>query len=216
MQNNTEISVKYIIARYNEDITWLNELKKEDVIIYNKGTPLNIDNEILLKNVGKEPHTYLKYIIDNYNNLPDICVFSQGKVEDHIYGRAKDSISLLKLFRDQAVKNEISDFTTFINYDKNWTDDWNMRYPPTDIHQKADIYVDGIIVPFIDWFHKNIEPDITNLSKFYPNCLFAVSKKLILKRSKAYYENLLKQLDWKINTIVDAFMERSWYYIFCM
>jgi len=70
-----------IVARYNEDISWTNEF--ENVLIYNKGTPLNLPNEIILPNVGREPHTYYKYIYDNYDNLDDYVVFLQGNPFDH-------------------------------------------------------------------------------------------------------------------------------------
>ena len=62
---------KIIIARYNENINWLNSLVN-NCIIYNKGEKLDIDNQIILKNVGRESHTYLNYIISNYENLPNI------------------------------------------------------------------------------------------------------------------------------------------------
>jgi len=38
------MSYKIIVARYNEDIEWLNS-EKENCIIYNKGNKLNICNE---------------------------------------------------------------------------------------------------------------------------------------------------------------------------
>ena len=31
-----------------------------------------------------ESETYLRYIIENYDNLPDCCVFSQAKIKDHM------------------------------------------------------------------------------------------------------------------------------------
>ena len=56
------MSYKIIVARFNEDIEWLNS-EKENCIIYNKGNKLNIHNEIPLQNVGRESDTYLNYII---------------------------------------------------------------------------------------------------------------------------------------------------------
>ena len=51
-----------VIARYNENVEWSKQFS--NVIIYNKGTSLKGDyNEILLKNVGREGHTYYKHII---------------------------------------------------------------------------------------------------------------------------------------------------------
>ena len=38
------MSYKIVVARYNENIEWLNS-EKSNCIIYNKGNKLNIDNE---------------------------------------------------------------------------------------------------------------------------------------------------------------------------
>ena len=79
----TLMKTKYIVARYNESIDWLN-FAMDKRVIFNKGEKLNIPNEILVPNVGRESETYLRYIIENYDNLPDICVFLQGRISDHI------------------------------------------------------------------------------------------------------------------------------------
>ena len=55
----------------NVDLEWLNPII-DNCIIYNKGNKLGLSNEIILDNVGREAETYLHYIIDNYDNLPDI------------------------------------------------------------------------------------------------------------------------------------------------
>jgi len=65
--------MKIVVARYNENIDWTFQFP--NAIIYNKGEPLNIPNEVMLKNVGWEGHTYYKYICDNYDNLDDYTIF---------------------------------------------------------------------------------------------------------------------------------------------
>ena len=71
-----------IVARYNENIKWTEQFS--NVIVYNKGNKLNEDyNEIVLPNVGREGHTYYKYIYDNYENLGDYTIFLQGNPFDH-------------------------------------------------------------------------------------------------------------------------------------
>ena len=63
-----------IVSRFNEDISSLNNYKEFKIIIYNKGNELKKDNfkEIIkLKNVGRESHTWLNHIVENYYNLND-------------------------------------------------------------------------------------------------------------------------------------------------
>ena len=82
-----ERPVKIIVARYNEDLSWMKEspFNKFRYIVYNKGInddfeKCNVDKIIQLPNVGRCDHTYLYYIIENYNKLSDIAVFFLGSL----------------------------------------------------------------------------------------------------------------------------------------
>jgi len=56
-----------VVARYNENIEWTKQFT--NVIIYNKGEKLEDEfYQVFLNNVGREGHTYYKYIYDNYEN----------------------------------------------------------------------------------------------------------------------------------------------------
>jgi hypothetical protein len=74
-----------VVARYNENISYLTPFEKVSVI-YNKGDD-NIQEEFIniikLPNIGRESHTYLYHIINNYNNLADNTIFIQGNITDH-------------------------------------------------------------------------------------------------------------------------------------
>ena len=69
------MSIIVVVAKYKEDINWVNELNYP-YIVYDKSKDY--------PNVGRESETYLRYIIDNYNNLPDRIVFLQGHPFDHL------------------------------------------------------------------------------------------------------------------------------------
>jgi hypothetical protein len=76
-----------VISRYNESIDWVNSLKF-DYLIYNKGEQIsNLDREkvINVPNDGREAETYLRYITENYYNLPDQIYFLQGNPFDHCH-----------------------------------------------------------------------------------------------------------------------------------
>ena len=54
-----------IIARYNENLEWLEKYQDFKIIIYNKGQKLKknrLFNIIDLKNIGRESHTWLYHI----------------------------------------------------------------------------------------------------------------------------------------------------------
>lgn len=94
--------MKIIIARYKEDISWIKDIKKElkDIVVYNKGTSLNIDNEIMMENVGKEGHTFYKYIYDHYDELDDYIMFLQGNPFDHL----PNAINVINQFIENEYK----------------------------------------------------------------------------------------------------------------
>ena len=71
--------IQYVIARYNEDVSWATDLKHK--IIYDKGTPL--PGSVVLPNIGREAHTYLHHVITNYDTLAEYTCFLQGHPFDH-------------------------------------------------------------------------------------------------------------------------------------
>jgi hypothetical protein len=78
-----------VISRYNENIDWVKNIDTRlfDIYIYNKGSVIQEIpncNIINLNNTGRESHTYLYHIINNYSNLPERIVFTQAHPFDHV------------------------------------------------------------------------------------------------------------------------------------
>ena len=65
-----------VIARFAHSLEWLSDIKIP-YIIYNKGEDDLKFSNIRIPNRGREGETYLRYIIENYNNLPDMIIFCQ-------------------------------------------------------------------------------------------------------------------------------------------
>jgi hypothetical protein len=75
-----------VISRFRENLDWI-KLLEIPYKIYNKGIdsgygPTEFECEII-PNTGRESETYLRFIIDNYQNLPEFIVFLQGNPFDH-------------------------------------------------------------------------------------------------------------------------------------
>jgi hypothetical protein len=84
-RESKEISV--VISRYAENLDWVNMLEKKSSrlkpIIYNKGDEFICPfKQIRLPNIGKNDHTYLYHIVNNYNNLAPITIFCHGSSYD--------------------------------------------------------------------------------------------------------------------------------------
>jgi hypothetical protein len=205
------MSYKIVVARYNEDISWLGP-EMNNCIIYNKGNKLNLKNEIILDNIGRESETYLNYIIINYNNLPDVVVFTQARIDDH-RGR-NDPNYLLKLKNEALVHSKTREF--IVHYQTFhgthcWDRKWNCK---NNTFYLSENYKNNKPVVFDDWFKKYINAHYPNPITIYPNGIFAVRKELILQHPVEYYKQLIEQVNHHINSTEGHFFERSWYYIF--
>lgn len=99
-----------VTSHYNEDLQWLEDTDKSVVLCSKKLESVNCP---VSKNVGNECTSYLKFIIENYDNLPEFVAFihghenawhQKGNLLDLIYNNAKykeyDFISLNNFFID--------------------------------------------------------------------------------------------------------------------
>ena len=184
-----------VIARYSENVEWSKQFP--NVIIYNKGTKLeNGYNEISLDNVGREGHTYYKYICDNYQNLAEYTIFLQGTPFDHsqnIITNLTEYINNKELSIDFEFLSEYI-FTTTLNIEsiKNWQ--------CKNIHKTWE-RIFGI---------NNNNQEII----FGAGAQFIVSKSSILKNTKEFYENIVKILEYHISPDEVYDIERFHAYIF--
>jgi hypothetical protein len=75
----------FIIARYNENIEWVENLEG-DINIYNKGKDFPFPYpRVDVPNIGRESETFVRGIVENYEilNNYDSMVFLQGQPFDH-------------------------------------------------------------------------------------------------------------------------------------
>ncbi len=206
----TKISFEVVVARYNEDISWvLKEFPNENIIIYNKGEdnlgdlPSNV-SVIKLPNIGREAHTYLYHIINNYDHLTDRIMFLQGNPYEHPLFlpliRYKDNIGL-------NCKNIIAKCQSPVSL-QDLTEDTTKQQKKIFPHLKTDYNLTKFLHQFINPSYPT-ESDNTSVN----GAQFAVDKKIILNNSKNYYQKLLTTLK-TIDPIEGYYFERLWDVIF--
>jgi hypothetical protein len=187
--------MKIIIARYNEDINWTRKfyetLGLSNVIIYNKGIILDISNEISMKNVGREGHTFFKYIYDNYDNLDNYTIFLQGNPYDHLPNL--DNI-LLKYINDEKIGNLNINFEFLSNNILKCNLNgcrYHNNIPLRKVYNKL--------------FKCRKEP---NEIIFGAGGQFIISKEKILYNPKEFYLEIVKILEYNISPIEGYVIER--------
>jgi hypothetical protein len=166
--------------------------------VYTKG-PNPDPNYIPLPNIGREAHTFLHHIVNNYDRLDDDILFTNGGIckGDHrsnifkacLNGTPGPYMESLGPARDFTIE-----------------------------HWAGSTGVNGELVlaetrPFSEWYTKNIK-EFKDDYIWTPNGIFRTTRDQILKRPKSYYEELLRQASAGTSTEVAHYLERSWYSLF--
>ena len=208
---------KKIISRYNEDVSWIDF---DDTIIFNKGEHLKSNIETInLPNAGREAQTWTYYIINNYQNLPDICFFIQANPFDHSEDIKK------RLLVDYKYPTPLT-----YRYTKLWPGKEKTKYDLCFEVNNLKVRMGNI-----NYFgHKNFQAT----QSWFANCwneifkckvpsnyyygygaMWAVPKKFILNRSLNFWNNinelLLKSTNEAYQSTIDAWaMEALWAAVF--
>jgi hypothetical protein len=209
----TDINAKtneIVIARYQEDISW-SYVYKDVCKIYNKSLKeleYQSDNVVQLKNVGREAHTYLYHIINHYDNLADMTLFTQGNITDHMEPDTDLGLFFDKRF-DFIVKNGshtngYDPLTGRLIHCGKW-----LKELETGKMRKAK-------QSFIEWSRNILQIDFRGRVIFFgPGAIFSVTRELIQKKPISFYKYLLSFLEDHANPEEGHYLERTWVYIFC-
>ena len=216
-----------VVSQYKESIDWMDEfdLSNFDVTIYMKYYKQPVTSEyrcIPLQNVGREGATYMHHIIENYDHLPEIVLFTAaGLLEsEDKYNKFKHVYKDIHLASKRGIvavttsSNNISNFTK-----NNWQGTTSINY--IDRHEYDDsscntCLIPASIRPYGEWakhfLHINI--DNTKPTIWSSKGIFAVSKESILRYPKSLYEKILQELSVGDNIEAGHFLERSYVQMF--
>jgi hypothetical protein len=177
--------------------------------VYNKGDDedfekLNVIKIINLKNVGRESHTYLYHIINNYDNLANKTIFFQGRIDDHKTLQIKDYFDNND-FTGKINTPDMAILKESIKHFGKWKDE------KTSGAMRSCNYIP------LDWITNIIGTEMDIKQKKFNTvwcAIFSISKELILKKPKIFYENILRYVDYHPNPEEGHLLERAWYSIF--
>lgn len=191
--------INCVVSRYKKNVDWVYKLNNiTNIFIYDKETPENKYN--IPVNKGQEASVYLKYIVDNYDNLSEFtfflhddeyCWHHSGSIIDK-YNEAVEEIKKGKLYyniNDQNVLGSIIS-NKWYTHILSWYSEFIEKYIPINRLPKKDWTVG----------HRG-------------SAQFIVHKSLITKLPKKFYEDLY---NWIITTDMpnektSRFMEWTWH-----
>ena len=173
----------------------------------------NLQKIIPLENVGREGHTYLYHIINNYDNLKDITIFLPGSCEID-YKNKKVKFLLDKIEEQNKAIFLVDESETNIKdrfFDFSLNDYSSSNISNKQINNESRLELSEFR-PFGKWFTHYFEDINIQYNTYFG--IFSVAKEDILQKPKEYYENLIKQLSNSSNPEVGHYFERAWGAVF--
>jgi len=146
------MKTEIVVARYKENLDWLKKIKKSKdikITVYNKGPDDISINAIKLPNIGRESHTYLYHIINNYDNLADQTIFCQG---DSIF-HSPDFLDLINKYRTKF--EPVQPLTAFYSE----AIDRQLESPPKPVVEATkNLWIDGKARVHVEYMDNNFTP----------------------------------------------------------
>lgn len=196
--------MRYIISRYNQDIEWVKEYT-DDFIVYDRSEN-TLPGTIKMQNIGSDIYDKLTYIIDHYNSLPDVAVYTKANLFKYIskeeFETVKDNTCFTPLltrhhktylptcfYSEDGMYNEVNNY-------------WYLVPHPTETPQKA-----LELAKFLGLDR------VGEYLKFAPGSNYILPKENILKHSLWFYDKLRSYLEWSVYPGEAQMIERSLYTI---
>lgn len=197
----------FCISHFNGDLSWVKYIKKGNYIIYNKSGKKLKDNYLSkdVKNFGYNIYSYLRFIHDNYDNLPEIIVFCK----DNIFKRHIKEETFSRLLKNKNFSSleevNLRNLKPLINIHSSdhgyleLNNSWYKNYFPRKYFANFNKFYNFIFI-------SKLNPQYI---RFAPGGNYVVPKENVLLRSKNFYANLIKFLEYNELSCESHFLERS-------
>jgi hypothetical protein len=184
-------NIEVVVAHYNEDLEWTKNIKYKCNIISKSGIVIETP-----PNKGNEASSYLQYIIQNYECLPDITIFVHGHRSDwHHIENMDEKINNLEFLYDDYYNINDGNVNRLIDEPESLN---VMSYRMPDIEKILDLEID------------------INKIGYKQSAQFYVTKNSILSNDKTVYIKLYTYLmESKVSSYwTSRVFEFIWHFIF--
>ena len=147
-----------------------------------------------LKNYGRCDYAFIKFIVDNYDNLPDKIFFTKANFFSQQininYANRDYKFNLIGKDLKYVIMDKTFDKNKLININNNSIEDVSDNYKAT-CDQLKDTYRNPMIMDFYKLVFKDYPCPNNYYKAFGHGPCFTVTKELILRHSKDIYLKLL-------------------------
>jgi len=219
--------MKFVLSRYNHAVSWVKDYT-DDVVIYDR-SEAPLEGSIVVPNIGSDIYDKLTYIIDNYDNLPDVALYSKANLFDYIrpkeFEALKDNKTFTPLF-SQFHKEVMCDDKMLIAVNAtapkpfSYYQDgmyYELNYPS---FLKMHPLKNQPEFPTIEWYRSLELPRLLGIDQmeyipFAPGSGYILTRENIRQNSIEFYKELRSFIGWKEGySGEDMILERGLYTIF--
>lgn len=197
--------INFIISRYNQDIGWVAEYAPSMILFDRSENP--VPGSVMVANLGTDLADKLTYIITNYNNLPDVAVYTKANLFKYISKEELDKVVWKRKFTPLLTMNH--------------------KVYKDDNGKDVCFYKDGIYWEINNRWYLNSHPtkhDPTEVMKFTgidkmeylpfaPGSNYILTRENILKHPVEFYIKLHNYVNWAVYPGEAQIIERALYTI---
>lgn len=190
----------YVISRFNHHMSWIHDYT-DNYILYDRSEKV-LPGAITVENIGSDIYDKFTFIIDNYDNLPDVAVYTKANLFDYITPKEFERIRFNTTFTPILTQNHktysdnegvVCYYDRGLYYERN--NGWYLAsHPARSIELFHLLGMAG--KPYIG---------------FAPGSNYILPKENILKHSKVFYEKLRSYMEYTIYPGESQIIERGLY-----
>lgn len=192
--------MKYVLTNYEADCSWVTSYTS-DYIIYDR-SECGLPNRIPRENVGDADYDKLTYLVDNYDELPDVFLWSKSNLWKFItkeeFELVKDNTTFTPLLtQNHKVYEPICRYTDGVYEEVN--NGWYLHSVPPKYVNSWQEWASIFQLPSPDYI------------PFAPGGSYILTRDVVHKHPKELYERMRDMLPWSIKPGEAQLAERSYY-----
>lgn len=185
--------MNFVISRYNQDTEWAKEYVGDDKIVIYDRSEKPLENSIVVPNTGTDIADKYTFIIDNYDNLPEVAVYTKANLFKYITKEEFDELVKRTEFTPLLTQNhktrkegdlDICFYSNGMYFEIN-----NLWYLAS--HPVRDPYYIHQIQQMMGMYGLSYVP-------FAPGSNYILTRENIRQNPRSFYEKLRSYLMWAV------------------